>query len=142
MFISVINENKKRRQLRAGCVYTFLTVFLYLFYHIYIHFSYGQDSIYMQRMFLIPLCLGLLPAMLLLLWKKEQYINRISFNLYNSGLACLICGCLIKGIINISGRYTKVEHLYFASGILFLSISLILLFVFAFLPSLRKFSGD
>lgn len=65
----------------------------------------------MRFMFLIPLFGGALPSLII-----KSDIPRISFNLWNAGIATLVFGCLVRGIINISGRFTEYDMIYWVIG--------------------------
>ena len=72
-------------------------------------------------MFLCPLLGGVLPAGLFLaVSPARRAVSRLAFNLWNSGIATLIFGCLVRAIINISGRFTDYDILYWGAGALFL----------------------
>ncbi len=75
----------------------------------------------MRGMFLIPL-VGALVFLLAVL--QETWLRyRLSYVLFNSAIAILVSGCLIKGIIEISGRSTSLEQPYWIVGALFLGAS-------------------
>ncbi|MGT2895648.1 hypothetical protein ACVRZR_04610 [Streptococcus entericus] len=102
---------------------TLLSLFLILFNQIYESFSYGESSLYMRFMFVIPLLgagLYLLSA-LGLAWLR----NRAAVSLFNSSLAIAISACLVKGIIEISGRSTTIDTPYWWAGLAFLALSLV-----------------
>lgn len=45
--------------------------------------------------------------------------------MWNSGLALIVSGCLIEGIVSISGRYTDAEEAYFMAGVAFQILALV-----------------
>lgn len=47
---------------------------------------------------------------------RAERLNRSAFNLWNSGIAALIFGCLVRGIVNVSGRFTAYDRVYWATG--------------------------
>jgi hypothetical protein len=118
-----LNQQQNKQLHHAAWVYGLLTVFLYIFNLVYTSFSFGESSIYMHNMYLVTLIGGFIPFMLLLVLNKGHLITRLSFNLYNSGLACIVFGCLIKGIVNISGRCTTVERPYYYAAAAFILVS-------------------
>lgn len=75
----------------------------------------------MRGMFLIPLVGAL--VFLLSVFQKTWLRHRLSYFLFHSALAIFVSGCLIKGIIEISGRSTSLEQLYWGAGVLFLGLS-------------------
>ncbi len=123
-------ENKLRRRLRfqisisAAC-----SVFLIIFNAIYTHFGYGQYSLHMRYMFLFPLTMSCLIPLVIYLLKLHEAVNRLAFNLWNASVATFVFGCIVKGVIEISGRQTDFEKIYFSLGSLLAMISVISLFV-------------
>ncbi len=107
---SVIKKTKK--------VYVAIILICIVFDIIYEQFSYGEYSNFMRFMFVVPL-IGIIPYIL------KLKISRISYNLWNSTIAIFISGCLIKSIINISGRYCNYDYIYLGVGCLYLFMSLI-----------------
>lgn len=101
---------------KAAIIYLLVSAFCILFNYVYTRFSYGVYSNYMGLMFLFPLLGGFLPAVLLDITKKGGFVSRVSFNLWNSGIAVFIFGCLVRGIINISGRFTEYDTYYWIAG--------------------------
>lgn len=124
--MSISDINKKRYK-KTLITYSIVSVLCIIFNAVYTHFSYGMVSIHMKYMFLFPLLMGVVPSVPLLISKKN--INRVSFNLWNAGCGTFICGCIVVGVINNSGRNTNVFALYFMIG-LFLSIVSILILPF------------
>ena len=79
----------------------------------------------MHYLFLIPLIGG---ALLVLLQLMVKGLSRLSLNLWNSGVATLTAGALYRGIVNLSGRSTTMDHPYYYLGVAFLALALISLF--------------
>lgn len=106
--------------------YIILTILTFLFPIIYEQFSLGEYSYYMRYMFISPLLLGVLPFGIQLTLQKTYFKNPLHHQLWNSGVASIILGCIIKGIIEVSGRTTELEQpfWYFAIINFTLSISL------------------
>ena len=67
-------------------------------------------------MWLLPLAGGMAPSLGLLLAARAERLNRSAFNLWNSGIAALIFGCLVRGSVNVSGRFTAYDRVYWATG--------------------------
>lgn len=109
---------------RTFLVYLGIAIFCVLFDVIYEQFSYGEYSDAMRLMFCFPLIGGALPFLIMYLTKAEITVCRVAYNLWNSGIAVLICGCLIKGIIEISGRTTDYDIIYWILGGLMLLVSI------------------
>ena len=123
MFTSVT----KKRILWLCVIYVCVSIFLYLFAKIYTHFSFGETSEYMNNMYLIILIGGFINFLLQLVLARYNHYFKVANNLYNSGLALIVSGMLIKGIINISGRYTDAHKIYIYAGVIFLCISILTL---------------
>lgn len=79
----------------------------------------------MHYMFCVPLIGG---AVLLGLLQLIPTLSRLSYNLWNSGVATITAGCLLRGIINLSGRSTTLDQPYWYIGVGFLVLALISLF--------------
>ena len=103
-------------------VYLILSIFLFIFSRVYVSLSYGEVSIFMNTLSLVPLIGGGLLVGLLYL---QPTLSRISFNLWNSGVAVLTTGFLLRGIINLSGRSTTLDWPYWLIGAGFLGFALV-----------------
>ena len=111
----------KNRYLRITLVYLGITAFCLIFCAVYELFSFGEHSDNMRMMFMTPLLGGAAPFGLLSALETPLKISRPAFNLWNSGLAVRTSGCLICGIIEISGRVCDYEYYYWViSGIMLL----------------------
>ena len=109
------------RYFKTVLAYTGLTAFCLVFCGIYELFSFGEHSLYMRTMFMIPLLGGLLPSGLMAASENPPSVSRTAFNLWNSGLAVHVSGCLVRGIIEISGRVCDYDMVYWiVSGIFLL----------------------
>ena len=102
---------------------------LFVFSKIYTHFSFGQSSPYMNNMFLITLFGGLIALLIQLAVIGYKKVFKAAYNLWNSGLACIVAGMLIRGIINISGRTTTADRYYMYVGAAFLIASALVFFL-------------
>ena len=103
-------------------VYLIISIFLLLFSRIYVSLSYGEYSFFMNTLSLVPLIGGGLLVGLLLV---QPNLSRVSFNLWNSGVAVLTVGFLLRGIINLSGRSTTLDWPYWLIGAGFLGLALV-----------------
>jgi hypothetical protein len=107
-----------RRALITGAS---LAVFCVVFTLIYEQFSHGATSSHMRCMFLMPLVGCALPALVGLVTPLHRFVCRPAFNLWNSGMAVWAVGCLFRGIVNISGRFTDLDRVYWILGWIFLA---------------------
>ena len=117
MFILDTNRSKK-----AMIVYAIISVLCIVFDIIYEHFSYGENSLYMRLMFLFPLIGGV--GVNALLYFKQRSFQRLQFLLYNSAIAILVSGCLVHGIIAISGRVATFDLYYGIASLIFLFLTI------------------
>ena len=115
MSTSVINPNKKRFK-KTAISYTLITIFFFAFSRIYEAFSFGETSVHMHYLFVVPLVGGILLTMFL---KVLPQFSRISLNLWNSAIAIFTASTLFRGIVNLSGRSTTLDAPYWYVGISF-----------------------
>ena len=121
MSTSVINPSKKRFK-KTVISYTQITIFFFIFSRIYEAFSFGETSVHMYYLFAVPLVGGILLTMFL---KVLPQFSRMSLNLWNSAVAILTTGTLFRGIVNLSGRSTTLDALYWYVGIAFVILTLL-----------------
>ncbi|HEL9628678.1 hypothetical protein [Streptococcus suis] len=126
MTLSTSVTNSTTRVSRTFISYLAITAFLFIFSRIYESLSYGEVSVFMHYMFCVPLIGG---AVLLGLLQLIPTLSRLSYNLWNSGVATITAGYLLRGIINLSGRSTTLDQPYWYIGAAFLVLSLVGLFI-------------
>lgn len=102
-----------------------LALLCVVFTAIYEHFSHGAASPHMRAMFLMPLVGVAFPALICFLTPLHRFVGRLPFNLWNSGMATWVVGCLFRGIVNISGRHTSLDLPYLIAGWVFLGLAVI-----------------
>ena len=125
MSTSVINPNKKRFK-KTVISYTLITIFFFAFSRIYEAFSFGETSVHMHYLFVVPLVGGILLTMFL---KVLPQFSRISLNLWNSAIAIITAGTLFRGIVNLSGRSTTLDAPYWYIGITFAVLAIVSIFL-------------
>lgn len=108
---------------KASLIYFGLTIFLIIFTIVYEKFSFGESSFYMRGMFIAPLVATVISFLsgFNLSWIK----TRASLLLFNSAIAVIVSACLIKGIVEVSGRTTTVDMPYWYVAVGFLAVSLL-----------------
>jgi hypothetical protein len=111
---------------KTALAYAGITVLCLVFCAIYEIFSFGEHSRWMRMMFMIPLLGGAAPFALMAVSEKPPSVSRTAFNLWNSGLAVHVSGCLVHGIIEISGRVPDYDGYYWAVSGIFLILAVIL----------------
>ena len=113
------------RYAKTALAYAGMTALCLVFCAVYEIFSFGEHSLYMRMMFMMPLLGGAIPFGLMAASENPPYISRGAFNLWNSGLAVRVSGCLVRGIIEISGRTSDYDHYYWVISALFLTLAFV-----------------
>ena len=111
---------------RTMLAYAGVTAFCLIFCAIYEIFSFGEHSLFMRTMFMIPLLGGAAPFGLMAASENPPSVSRVAFNLWNSGLAVRISGSLVPGIIEISGRVPDYDNYYWIISGIFLVLAFII----------------
>lgn len=123
----ILDINKRIK--RSIIAYFFITIFLIVFDRIYAIFSHGVSSLSMNLMFLYPLIGGMGVYILFKYLCNEKEIKfRFIFNVYNTGIAILTIGSLLKGIMDIAGTSSQYIVYYRIIGIIFIIVSIIVFF--------------
>lgn len=117
-------KNKRLKKTLVG--YSLLTIFFLAFSRIYESFSFGETSLHMHYLFVVPLVGGIILAILL---KIIPNLARLSLNLWNSAVAVLTAGMLFRGIVNLSGRSTTLDQPYWYIGLAFALLAIVSLFL-------------
>ena len=121
-----VTKNKNKRLQKTLVGYSILTIFFLVFSRIYESFSFGETSLHMHYLFVVPLVGGVILALLL---KIIPNLGRISLNLWNSSVAVLTTGMLFRGIVNLSGRSTTLDQPHWYVGIAFALLAIVSLFL-------------
>ena len=114
------------RAFRIMLAYAGATTLCLVFCAIYELFSFGEHSDAMRMMFMIPLLGGAAPFGLMAVSENPPALSRTAFNLWNSGLAVRISGCLVQGIIEISGRTCDYDNHYRVISGIFLALAFVI----------------
>lgn len=119
MFMSDI----RKKFLKTIVIFIMITIFTFIFNKVYGIFGHGVTSPYMTYMFLYPLVGGVLFYGIVMLFipsivNKKKY--RFFYNIYNSGIAILTVGSLLRGVMEIAG--TSSFYLIFYTLIGWLSV--------------------
>lgn len=121
-----VTKIKNKRLKKTLVSYSLLTIFFLAFSRIYESFSFGETSLHMHYLFVVPLIGGIILALLL---KIIPNLGRLSLNLWNSAVAVLTAGMLFRGIVNLSGRSTTLDQPYWYVGIAFALLAIVSLFL-------------
>jgi hypothetical protein len=94
----------------------------------------------MDLMFLYPLAGGALPFFVLSRMPRfpEGRFFRPACNLYNSGIAALTVGSLLRGIVEIAGTGSAWIGPFFAAGLIFVCGGSGIFLLNLFDPALKK----
>jgi hypothetical protein len=109
-------------------IYAVLSVICVMIDKIYSLFGHGVYSASMSLMFLFPLLGGVLPYLLLWIFipQADQVKSyRFSYNSYNSGIATLTVGSMLKGIFDIAGTASPLLAWFSVCGWSLLAIGVI-----------------
>lgn len=131
--MSMLDINRKLIKIIA--VYFYISIFTLIFSKVYLIFSHGVYSKYIDSMFLYPLIGGAFVYLIILTFMTDVSYkkNRISFNIYNSGIAILTMGRLLHGILEIAGISSEYIIYYSIIGFIFVGYGIISLFVNAYI---------
>ncbi|HAM14352.1 MAG TPA: hypothetical protein DCP91_00505 [Eggerthellaceae bacterium] len=97
--------------LRTALVYLVCSLFCALFGAVYELFSHEVYSYYMIYAFAIPLTLGALPNLVIAL-RGKCAPGKLAANMWNSGVATLTVGCIMKGVLDIYGTTNQLALAY------------------------------
>lgn len=132
MTLSILDINKSI--IKTIIVYFCITIFSIIFDKIYSIFSHEVASAYMDFMFLYPLIGGVFVYIIILIFftnvSYKEY--RISFNIYNSGIAILTVGSLLHGILEIAGTSSVYIKCYSIVGWIAIGVGIATLFIIKF----------
>lgn len=118
----MFTSDKKLDFFKTEFVYLIFTIITVGFGYGYEQFSHDVYSIFMVYAFTVPLFLGMLPLFLLRVFGVRRLPNRLSLNLYNSGLAALTVGSIFKGVLDIYGTSNDLILIYpIVGGVLVLA---------------------
>ena len=121
MILSILAKHSKnnRKFIKTAIIFMVVSAFCIAVNKIYAIFGHGVHSASMSYMFLYPLVGGTLIYLLLQLISPGSYKIkhfRVLYNLYNSGIATLAVGSMLKGIFEIAGTASGYTVLYFIIG--------------------------
>ena len=127
--MSTSDMNNKRHGLRKTIIaYLILSAACVCVANVYALFGHGIRSAAMDFMFLYPLLGGgLVYCLIALLFPRLNLRRhyRLACNLYNSGIAALTVGALLKGIVEIAGTGSAWSSLFAYAGIGFLAAAVL-----------------
>lgn len=128
--LDIKSDSKKYTCKKTVGIYFIFSIFAFVVNKVYALFGHGVSSDAMTWMFLYPLAGGVLFYLLLgILLPEANRFNgyRLFYNLYNSGIALLTMGSLLKGILEIAGTKSAFTRFYYMSGYAFIAVGLLVL---------------
>ena len=115
---------------KTSTIYLGISLFTILFECIYSSFSHGMSSRAMTFLFLYALVLGSgVYGVMSLAFPdvvKSKYYRLFS-NIYNTAIATLMAGLLLKGIFEIAGSSSELLKIYFGVSYVLFGVALIIL---------------
>lgn len=108
------------RNMKSVIVYISTALFAFVFDRVYALFSHGVGSLSMSLIWVWLLCFGAvfyLLAELLRVKIKKSIPDRLSANIYNSGVTVYAVGMLLQGILEIAGTASNYLLWYKIIGI-------------------------
>lgn len=133
--ISSISEVNMKKLNKTILVYVGLTIFTFLFNQIYALFAHGVSSENMSNMYLVLLVLGVGMYVLLKSTLPKSIFNpyyRLFTNIYNAGIAALVVGVCLSGVLEIAGGTSVYVSWFGLIGECLIVLGLVILTVIAF----------
>lgn len=127
--MSTSDTKRIKKMAKTGFVYLFTSLFCILFGAVYEYFSHEVYSYFMLYAFVFPLVGGTLPFFGMA-FSSMPIPNRVSQNLYHSGIAALTIGSLLKGALEIYGTTNRLISVYWILGILFVLVAILIYCLF------------
>lgn len=120
MSTSAIDKIRQNRQtLKTSIAWLVTAAGCIAFDKVYAIFGHDVRSAAMSQMYLYPLlggALAFLALTLLVPAANRCRFYRLASNSYNSGLAALICGSLLKGVFDIAGTASDYVPVIMVAG--------------------------
>lgn len=126
MILSISDTEKKCQEMKkTGFIYLLIALSCILFGAIYESCSHGVYSGYMIYAFVFPLAGGTLPFYALSFSQRRFFPERLSLNLYHSGITALTVGSIFQGVLEIYGTTNRLVRVYDILGIFFVCAGLL-----------------
>jgi peptidoglycan/LPS O-acetylase OafA/YrhL len=114
--LSAIKKDK-RNMFKTALVFLAVSLFCVIFSLVYATYSHGVYSSYMTFMFAYPLIGGMMVYLLIGAVSRLRMPGRFIINVYNSGIAALTVGSLLKGIFDIAGTSSPYQPVLVVAGV-------------------------
>ncbi len=109
MILFTSDIRKRMSQNRGIVIYGAASIFCLILFIIYDRFSHNVRSPFMTFLFLWPLLLGALPALVLRLFPALPRPTYFTRNAYNSGVAAVTVSSMLRGIFEIAGTASPLQ---------------------------------
>ena len=123
MYTSV-NKDVKNKFVKRSVMYFCISMFCAVFGGIYEIFSHGVYSNYMMYAFLFPLIGGALYN-LTLYFLRLRLQRGLSLIFYNTGIAALTIGSIVRGILDIYGTDNILANVYRYAGAILVCLGVV-----------------
>ena len=126
MYTSVNKDVKsiKNKFVKRSVIYFCISMFCALFGWVYEMFSHGVYSNYMMYAFLFPLIGGTLYN-LTLYCLRFRLQRGLSLIFYNTGIAALTIGSIVRGILYIYGTDNILANVYRYAGVILVCLGVV-----------------
>ena len=122
------------RAFKTALVFLAVSLFCLAFSSVYGRYSHGVRSACMTFMFAYPLIGGALVYLIIGAIPKARSPGRFAENVYNSGIAALTAGSLLRGILDIAGTSSPYQPVFMLAGALMVFTGAACYLAAAFLP--------
>ena len=123
----ILESNVNRKELTRTCLISALiSLFCFVFYLVYNHFSHGVHSPYMTFLFAWPLVLLTIPSLACLMLWSVPGPSVLSSLFWKTGTAAVTVSSLLRGIFDIAGNSSVYQVILMAAGLFFLVVGFIL----------------
>jgi len=113
--LSTSVNGSNRRILKGIRGYLLVSLFVLIFHLVYHQFSHGVSSDWMTWAWTIPLTGGIVSCLVRRSGRPE---SRLAFNAWNSGLAALTLGAILRGVMEIAGTESDLIMIFWILGTL------------------------
>jgi hypothetical protein len=107
---------------KTALVFLAVSLFCVIFSLVYARYSHGVHSDYMTFMFVYPLIGGTVVYLLIGAVSGLRIPGRFGINAYNSGIAALTVGSLLRGIFDIAGTSSPYQPVMVVAGVVMVLI--------------------
>ena len=128
MYTSVnksVNKDVKNKFVKRSVMYFCISIFCAVFGGIYEIFSHGVYSNCMMYAFLFPLIGGTLYNLILYCFSRFRLQRGLSLIFYNTGIAALTIGSIVRGILDIYGTDNILANVYWYAGAILVCLGVV-----------------